>query len=109
MLLLSLNDGFDRQAVDLLLTLKLLEVHLVDGSGVLQCASLIAAGLVSSKPGIFDKNGSGGWVNPISSPHSPIYTLQLTAKGNHFVDAWRKGDQQMAVMHIKDNNNSNSM
>ncbi len=86
MLLLSLNDGFDRQSVDLLLALKELGSYYVDGSGVLQCASLIASGLVYSKPGIFNEKGSGVHVNPTMSD-TPVYTLGFTDKGNNFVDA----------------------
>ena len=96
MLLLSLNEGFDRRSVDLLLALKELGPHYVDGGGVLQCASLIASGLVCSKLGISNENGSGSCVSP-SFTIVPKYTVQLTDKGRNFVEAWREGNQMKAV------------
>lgn len=45
-LLLSLNEGFDRRAVDLLLALDKVGPVYVSGEGLLECSALIASGLV---------------------------------------------------------------
>jgi hypothetical protein len=50
MLLLALNEAFDRHSVDLLLALDITGIVYVSGEGVLECASLIAAGLVERLP-----------------------------------------------------------
>lgn len=97
MLLLSLNDGFDRRSIDLLLALKKLGAHQVYGDGVLQCASLIAAGLVESKNGVFDDKGSGVSWGPAAGNYIPVYTVLLTEKGKNFIDAWERGSQEDAV------------
>ncbi len=46
MLLLAINEAFDRRSVDLLLALDLTGMLFVSGEGVLECAALIEAGLV---------------------------------------------------------------
>ena len=43
-ILLSLNSAFDRESVDLLLTIKKLGAISISADGVLQCAALIASG-----------------------------------------------------------------
>ena len=93
-LLLALNDGFDRKSVDLLLALHKLGAHWVTGDGVLECAALVASGLVQSRDGRHKTDGSGAhWNN--GGP--PIYTLSLTEKGERFVEGWEQGDQSAAT------------
>ena len=93
MLILSLNEGFDKQSINLLLALKELGFHYVSGDGVLQCAALIAAGFVESKIGQH-REGKGGayW-----RQDNPTYTIFLTDKGKSFIESWEKGDQVSAV------------
>lgn len=81
MLLLSLNHAFDRQAVDILLLLAT-QPHLdVNGEGVLQCAGLIASGLVLTD------------VRQVSQTRY----VALTPKGQQFVEAWKAGNQRLAI------------
>ncbi len=80
MLLLTLNEGFDRKGINILLTLEKVKNLDVLGDAVIECAGLIASGLVS-----VDKRGS------------TEYTLNLSDKGRLFLDGWKKGDQQTAV------------
>ena len=92
MLLLSLNEGFDKQSINLLLALKKLGHHYVSGDGVLQCSALIASGLVESEKGQH-KEGSTHYY----SDHMLVYTVFLTEKGKNFIESWEKGDQESAV------------
>ncbi len=82
LLLLAVNEAFDRRSVDLLLALDQMRVLFVSGEGVLDCASLIAAGLVGR--GTFNVRG------PI-----PTYSVSLTDKGRALVGAWKSGDQAL--------------
>jgi hypothetical protein len=88
MLLLSLNEAFDRGSLDLLLALEKVKDGLfVSGDGVLTCASLVATDMVSVEP-IYQQ----GVVEL-----DVVYHIQLTAKGQSFLSSWKKGDQQAAV------------
>jgi hypothetical protein len=84
MLLLAINEAFDRRSVDLLLALSVVGRTWVSGEGVLECASLIAAGLVDRRQ---FNTGS-----PI-----PAYTVSLTEHGETLVAAWKAGDQAAAI------------
>jgi hypothetical protein len=90
MLLLSLNEGLDRRALDVLLTLAKVDNLMVCGEGVLECASLIAGNLVrvdiETKGGLFSKGEYG---------HK--YWIELTEKGLAVVAAWIRGDQNGVV------------
>jgi len=84
LLLLALNEAFDRKLVDLLLALnKVNDVH-VSGDGVLQCSPGIASGLI-----LLERRR-----------HSDDYWVSLSEKGRRFVQAWEKGDQRAAVESI---------
>lgn len=84
LLLLALNEAFDRKLVDMVLTLhKEKELH-VSGDGVLQCSPGIASGLI-----LLEKRR-----------HSDDYWVSLTEKGHRFVQAWEEGDQRAAVEAI---------
>ncbi len=84
MLLLAVNNAFDRRSVDLLLMLDVTGMVYVSGEGVLDCASLIAAGLVSK--GQYNVAGL-----------IPSYSVSLSERGTEFVAAWKRGDQSSAV------------
>ncbi len=85
MLLLALNEALDRHSVELLLLLERVKQHFVSGDGVLQFASLIAAGLVE-------------WGGSERTPDKSFYHMvELTEKGKQFVAGWKKGDQQAAL------------
>ena len=84
MLLLAVNEAFDRRSVDLLLMLDVVGMVFVAGEGVLECAGLIASGLVAK--GQYSVAGS-----------IPAYSVSLTDRGRALVAAWKKGDQGAAV------------
>jgi hypothetical protein len=86
MILLALNEAFDRQCVDVLLLLDKMEELRAPPDALLGIASLISANLVEA---VFD------------SPTNPRYTgqtyrLMLSDRGRAFVDGWRRGDQGAA-------------
>ena len=84
MLLLALNEALDKKSIDILLTLEIVGMTFVSGEGVLDCASLIAAGLVERTT-----YNIGG---PI-----PAYAIGLTAKGHAMVTGWKSGNQSAAL------------
>jgi HNH endonuclease len=91
MLLLSLNDGFSRAAVDLLLALDHIATRpvLVTTDTVLMMGSLIASGLVTiSHP-------STGAIP--AQDFSQSRFVSLSTKGSAFVAAWKSGNQAAAV------------
>ena len=85
MLLLSLNEGYDKKSIELLLALEKTGQLFVSGDGVLTCASLIASDLVEKHQYNIGK--------PI-----PEYAVQLTEKGKKLIEAWKSGDQEGAVL-----------
>jgi hypothetical protein len=94
MLLLSLNEGFPRQTMDLLLGLAKLDAKVknlvVSGEGVLQCAGLIASDLVvvvmlHAMPG------------EELYAHEERYLLRLSDKGRSLIEAWKRGRQEDIV------------
>ena len=84
MLLLALNEALDRRSIDLLLAIDTVGPTFVSGEGVLECASLIAAGLVHRHS--FNVGG------PV-----PSYSISLTEKGRSMVSGWKRGDQYAAL------------
>ncbi|MBI3920036.1 MAG: HNH endonuclease [Armatimonadetes bacterium] len=90
LLLLSLNEAYDRKSIDILIALAKMgqkQVQ-VSGDGVLLCAALIAGGLVEAERG----QGSQPWLD--------AYRLSLTQRGGAFVEAWKDGDQEQALRSI---------
>jgi HNH endonuclease len=85
MLLLSLNEGFDRKSIDVLLALDKLGWVFVSGDGALDCAVLIASGLVEHK--VHNPGGNMRF----------IYEISLSEKGRFLVDAWKQGNQEAVV------------
>ena len=92
MLLLSLNEGFPRIAVDLLLALDHLGVNpiLVSTDTILMMGSLIASGLVTVK------HPYAGETIP-DPDFSQSRFITLSDKGRTFVTAWKEGKQEQAV------------
>lgn len=95
MLLLSLNEGFDRRSVDTILALDVLGGVMVWGDGLLTVASLVASGLVEvdEKREKIEEEGFLGYTE-----HRALkYWVQLSAKGRAFVEGWKRGDQDAAL------------
>lgn len=92
MLLLALNEAFDRKSVDVLLALdKQGLIKRLTGDGVISLASLVAAGVVSVRE--YWHEIGGGMV----SQHEQMYLAELSEKGRLLVEGWKKGDQAAAV------------
>jgi len=87
MLLLSLNEAFNRKAIDILLALDKLGWIMMSGDGLLETAPLVASGLVTAT---CHQEVSAG-VRHVS------YELKFAEKGRLFIDAWKRGDQRAAV------------
>lgn len=96
MLLLSLNEAFDRRSIDILLALYKLGGLMVWGDGLLNCAALVASGLVT----VCEKNKKikrDGLFGTYTDHETEKYWLELSDKGRQFVEAWKRGDQAAAV------------
>jgi len=94
MLLLGLNQAFDRRSIDMLLAIDQLkgkEVKLISGDGVFDYAPLIASGLVCVRE---------TWLQTTTgrSGQTMMYTAQLTEKGQLFLEGWKKGNQEAAIV-----------
>jgi hypothetical protein len=85
MLILAVNEAFDRRSIDLLLALDSTGPVMCNGEGVLECAALISTGLAEG-------HRLGGIAAGV-----PPYSVMLTDRGRAFVAAWKKGDQRAAV------------
>ncbi len=92
MLLLSINEAYDRESVDLLLALDKSGPIWVTGDSLPDYSSLVAANLVR-----FRQIGSGtSWSSGIGPDHPPA-NVRLTEKGNHLVEEWKNGNQREAI------------
>ena len=90
-MLVSLSHAFDTATLDDLLFLatpQAADLH-VSGDGVLKFSRLVAAGLATFA--LFMANG------PLL-----LYTVRLTPKGAHLVNAWRSGDRQAVAQVLGD-------
>ncbi|HEY9165874.1 MAG TPA: HNH endonuclease signature motif containing protein [Candidatus Kryptonia bacterium] len=88
MLLLSLNEAFDKRSLDFLLALDKIEDGLfVSGEGVLTCSSLVASDMITVEQ----------IVQEGIRELDVTYHISFTAKGRSFVKAWKAGDQNAAV------------
>jgi len=85
-MLVSLNNAFDREAIDNLLFLAGLAPNQlgVSGDGVLKFSRLIAANLAGFK--LIMQNG------PLI-----LYDVYLSSKGRTLVDAWKSGNRRAVV------------
>jgi len=88
-ILLSLNEAFDRKSIDILLAIKIQTSIRLSGEGLLDCASLIASGLI--------KVETYSMYNFSPSPGAFYYRVSLSDKGNSFVDGWIAGNQTEAI------------
>ena len=90
MVLLSLNEGFDRKSIDILLLLHKIGELLLSGEGVLDSAAVISSGLVNIIP-----------IHKVIDGYPDvIYKVELTEKGHQMVEAWQRGDQKGVVNNI---------
>jgi hypothetical protein len=86
MLLMALNEGFDRRSIDVLLTIEKLDgVTEITGDGLPTYAPLIASNLVTVV-----------MLHAALTGHA-LYRASLTERGKLFVEGWRKGDQRAAI------------
>jgi hypothetical protein len=89
MLLLAINEAYDRKAIDLLLALDKVGHVWMSGDGLVDCAALVAADLVR-----FDQLGGGSWSRDVQNPPCGVC---LTERGSAFVAAWKTGSQRDAI------------
>jgi hypothetical protein len=89
LLLLSLNEAFDKKSVDILLTVHLLGELSITGDGLLECAALLTSGLIRFAIQISGTQSGYG---------SDIFKMVLSEKGKKFVEGWKAGDQKAAIV-----------
>ena len=95
MLLLALNEAFDRRSVDVLLALdRQGPIKRLTGDGVISLAPLVAGGVVSVRE-YYHEIGGG-----MISQHEQMYLAELSDKGKLLVEGWKKGDQAAAVTGV---------
>jgi len=80
LLLLSINEAFDKRSVDILLMLSQIPKITLRGEGILEISSLISSNLVF-------------W----HQMHTDIFDISLSEKGRIFVDAWKNGELEKAM------------
>jgi hypothetical protein len=87
MLLLALNEAFDRRAVEHLLMLGQVGELRVPSDALLTVSALIASGLVVFR------------YDPPANPRlqGQTHVLSLSTRGRTFVDGWKNGDQRAAL------------
>lgn len=89
MVLISLNEAFDRRSISLLLTVADHEyIEEITGDGIVEYAPLAASGLIVLKPRTW-KGFDGS--------QRTYYVARITDKGKVFVEGWKKGDQSAAI------------
>ena len=89
MLLLAINEAFDRRSVDVLLALaSLTRIKRLSGDGVLELAPLVGSGLVTVAE-YRDTLPANNF--------EQAYSAELTDRGRLFVENWKSGDQQAAL------------
>jgi len=98
-LLLSLNEAFDKRSINILLALDKVDNIVVSGDGLLDCASLIASGIINVEwrgggAGLFSSDKRNPIIDTISDGQ---YWIELSEKGYLLVSAWKRGDQKGAV------------
>lgn len=92
MLLLAINEAYDRESVDLLLALDKSGPLWVTGDSLPDYSSLVAADLVR-----FEQVGDGrSWSLNVGPDHPPA-NVRLTEKGSHLVEEWKNGNQREAI------------
>ena len=96
MLLVALNEAFDRKSIDLLLTVaRLGRIVGVTADGLPHYAGLVASNLVCLVRDFQETTADGhkgSWHLGIGA-----YAACLTDKGKLFVEGWKNGDQRAAI------------
>jgi HNH endonuclease len=93
MILLALNEGYDKKTLDMLVALGHApnDCIFVTGDGLLSCSALVAGDLVDVAPwGQKQYSYQLGY-------QVPQYQLSLNSRGRALIEAWRQGDQQAVV------------
>ena len=92
MLLLALNEAFDRRSIDILLSLdKLGKIERITGDGICDFTPLIASGFVNIGQG-YNTIRSG-----LSYTSEIMYIAELSEKGKLLVENWKNGNQAAAI------------
>jgi hypothetical protein len=93
MLLMALDEAFDRRAIDLLLMVaQLPQLEFITADGLPNYAPLVVSGLVTVQ--LMMRR-----VSRDKMPYS-CWLARLTDKGRLFVEAWKKGDQRAAIQSL---------
>lgn len=95
LLLLALNEAFDRKAIDALLALDMLNGLMVSGDNLLNCASLPASKLLDIEEKTETVETSSSAFGPAVEIEDRVthYWVTLSPKGRALVNAWKRGDQ----------------
>ena len=89
MILLTLNEGYDRKSIDILLVLaEMPSIQHISGDGIATYAALAASRLLA----ISERRDPGQY-----TPGKIFYQVKLTERGHKFVEAWKNGDQAAAI------------
>lgn len=80
MILVALNEAYDRKAIIVLLLLDKMDKLYVQGDALVDCAGLIAGNLVV-----------------VGEPFRRTYDIQMTDRGRQLIVAWKSGKQDAAV------------
>lgn len=93
MLLLALNEAFDRKSIDILLALdKLGKIERITGDGISDFTPLIASGFVIIRQDYNTiKSSSMHWQSEL------MYIAELSEKGKMLVENWKNGNQAAAI------------
>lgn len=91
MLLLTINEAYDRKTLGVLMALSKVGDVYVSGDGILGCAALIAADLIEVSVWGFPA------LSHMQGVQVPSYRLSLTERGKTLMAAWREGNQAAAV------------
>lgn len=94
-MLVALNRGFDRQAMDILLLLFKRRMLIVSGDGVLAVSGPIAAGLIEFESLAAEQDMQEAISKNLSATVQMItrYSLRLTESGRLLVDYWLQGNE----------------
>ena len=99
MLLLSINEAYDRRTIDLLAAIGQTEGLYLSGDGVLACAPLVAGDLIQIKA--WGSLSAGREIVTV-----PAYQVSLTEREQRLLDAWKSGNQAEAVAATALNSNA---
>lgn len=92
MLLLALNEAFDRRAIETLLVLAELDrIEWITGDGIPTYAPLVASGMATVKQ-------ETHWTHTMGrQTFQDLYKVRITDKGKAFIEGWKRGDQRAAL------------